>query len=125
MWDTKPSLNWKKSVRKMKEHASSESHLRQIEAELIVCRGEIVVHQLQSFRDSERSKKRRAIKALFGCTHYLCKQHILHTINFSKLIDLIDSYGGKDLEEYVRKAAKNASYNSTDAVTHFVEAIEI
>ena len=122
VWVTKPFQNWKKAVQKMKEHASSESHLRQVEAELIVSRGETVVHQLQRFGDSERSKNRKAIKALLGCTHYLCKQHIPHTSNFSKLIDLIVSCGGKDLEEFVRKAAKNASYTSTDAVTDFVEA---
>ena len=125
MWVTKPFQNWKKAVQKMKEHASSESHLRQVEAELIVSRGETVVHQLQRFGDSKRSKNRKAIKALLGCTHYLCKQHIPHTTNFSKLIDLIVSCGGKDLEEFVRKAAKNASYTSTDAVTDFVEAIEV
>ena len=109
----------------MKEHANSESHLRQVEAELIVSRGETVVHQLQRFGDSERNKSRKAIKALLGCTHYLCKQHIPHTTNFSKLIDLIVSCGGKDLEEFFRKAAKNASFTSTDAVTDFVEAIGV
>ena len=125
MWVTKPFQNWKKAVQKMKEHASSESHLRQVEVELIVSRGETVVHQLQRFGDTERSKNRKAIKALLGCTHYLCKQHIPHTTNFSKLIDLIVSCGEKDLEEFVRKAAKNASYTSTDAVTDFVEAIGV
>ena len=119
VWVIKPFQNWKKAVQKMKEHASSESHLRQVEAELIVSRGETVVHQLQRFGDSERSKNRKATKALLGCTHYLCKQHIPHTPNFSKLIDLIVSCGGKDLEEFVRKAAKNASYTSTDAVTDY------
>ena len=88
-------------------------------------RGETVVHQLQCFGDSERSKNKKAIKALLGCTHYLCKQHIPHTTNFSKLIDLIVSCGGKDLEECVRKAAKNATCTSTDAATDFVEAIGV
>ena len=123
VWVTKPFQNWKKAVQKMKERASSESHLRQVEAELIVSRGETVVHQLQRFGDFERSKNRKATKALLGCTHYLRKQHIPHTTNFSKLIDLIVSCGGKDLEEFFHKAAKNASYTSTDAVTDFVEAI--
>ena len=45
--------------------------------------------------------------------------------NFSKLIDLIVSCGGKDLEDFVRNAAKNAFFTSTDAVTDFVEAIRI
>ena len=119
----KPFQNWKKAVQMIKEHASSESHLSQVEAVLIVSRGEIVVHQLQCFRDSERSKNRKAIKALLGCTHYLFEQTIPHTTNFNELIDLIVSCGWKDLDEFVRKAAKNASYTSTDAVTDFIEAI--
>ena len=41
------------------------------------------------------------------------------------MIDLIVSCVGNDLEEFVRKAAKNASYTSTDAVTDFVEAIGV
>ena len=62
VWVTKPFQNWKKAVQKMKEHASSESHLRQVEAELIVSRGETVVHQLQHFGDSERSKNWKPLK---------------------------------------------------------------
>ena len=62
VWVTKPFLNWKKEIQKMKEHASSKSHLRQVEAELIVSRGETVVHQLQRFGDSERSKNRKPSK---------------------------------------------------------------
>ena len=61
------------------------------------------------------------MKAL-RCTRYLCKQHIPHSTNFSKLIDLIVSCGGK---EFICKAAKNASYTSTDAVTGSVEAIGV
>ena len=72
-----------------------------------------------------RRKNRKAIIALLGCTHYLYKQHIPHTTNFGKLIDLIVSCGGKDLEEFVRKAAKNAFYTSTETVTDFVEAIGV
>ena len=125
MWVTKPFQNGNKAVQMMKEHASSESHLTRVEAELIVSRGETVVHQLQRFGDSERSKNRKAIKTLLGCTHYLCKQDIPHTTNFSKLIDLNVSCGGKDLEEFFRKAARNASYTSTDAVTYFVVAIGV
>ena len=79
MWVTNPFQNWKKEVEKMKAHASSASHLRQVEAQLLASRGETVVHQLQRFGDSERSKNWKAIKALLHCTHYLCKQHIPRT----------------------------------------------
>ena len=34
-------------------------------------------------------------------THFLCKQHIPHTTNFDKLINLVVSCGGKDLDEFV------------------------
>ena len=35
VWITKPFQNWKKAVQKMKAHASSEFHVRQVEAELL------------------------------------------------------------------------------------------
>ena len=41
------------------------------------------------------------------------------------MINLIVSCGGKDLEEFVGQAAKNASYTSSDAATDFLETIGI
>ncbi len=120
VWVTKPFQNWKKAIKKMKAHASSEFHLRQTEAALVVSMKGTIVQQLQSIGDSERKKNRRAIKALIRCTHYLCKLHLPHTTNFSKLVDLIVSCGGKDLDDFITNAAKNAQYTSTDAVTGFV-----
>ena len=80
VWVTKPLYRiGKKAVQKMKTHASSESHLRQVEAELLANTGQTIVHKQQRLRDSEKSKNRKVIKALFRCTHYLCKQHIPHT----------------------------------------------
>ena len=125
VWITKPFQNWKKAVEKMKAHASSETHSRCLEAELTKKRGGSIVHQLQRIGETERSKNRKAVKSFLRCTHFLCKQHIPHTTNFDKLINLVVSCGGKDLEEFVRRAAKNASYTSTDAVTDFLEAIGI
>ena len=59
VWVTKPFQNWKKAVQKMKEHASSESHLRQVEAELIVSRGEqlyISCNVLEILREARTGK---------------------------------------------------------------------
>ena len=75
--------------------------------------------------DLEKSKNGNAVKSFLRCTHFLCKQHISHTTNFKRLVDLVVSCGGQDLEEFVRRAAKIASYSSLDAVTDFVEAIGI
>ena len=51
VWVTKHFQDWKKAVQKIKEYASSKSYLRQVKAELIVSRGETLVHQLQHFGD--------------------------------------------------------------------------
>ena len=125
VWVTRPFQNWKKAIQKMKAHASSETHVRHCEAELLAKRGETIVHQLQRIGDLEKYRNRNAIKSFLHCTHFLCKQHIPHTTNFSKLINLIVSCGGKHLEEFVQRAARNASYTSSDAVTDFLEAIGV
>ena len=109
----------------MKAHASSESHIRHLKAELTAKKGGSLVHQLQHSGELERTKNRNPIKSFLRCTHFLWKQHIPHTTNFGKLINLIVSCRGKDLDEFVRQAARNASYTSSDAVTDFLEAIGI
>ena len=45
--------------------------------------------------------------------------------NLHKQINLDISCGGKDLEEFVGRAAKNASHTSSDAITNFMEAIGV
>lgn len=125
VWVTMPFKNWKKAIQKMKAHAGSDTHLRHAEAELLAKRGGTVVQQLQRIGDLEKSKNRNAIKSFLRCTHFQCKQHIPHTANFNKLIELIVFCGGKDLEEFVHRAARNASYTSSDAVTDFLEAIGV
>ena len=75
--------------------------------------------------DHGRCKNRNAIKSFLRFTHSLCKRHVPHTTNFHKLINLGISGGGKDLEESVRREAKNASYTSSDTITNLVEAIGV
>ena len=123
VWITKPFQNLKKAVQKMKAHASSESYIRHLEAELTAKKGGSIVHQLQRVGEQERTKNRNSIKSFLQCIHFLCKQHIPHTNNFDKLIKLVISCGGKDLDKFVRQAAKNTSYTSSDAVTDFLEAL--
>ena len=57
-----------KGCSKIKAHASSESHMRQVDADLLASREKQLTH-LKRFGDSERSKKRKALKALLRCTH--------------------------------------------------------
>ena len=86
VWITKSFQKRKKAVQKMKAHASSERHTRNLEAELTAKKSRSIVHQLQRVGEQERTKNRIAIKTFLRCTHFLCKQHIPHTTNFVKLI---------------------------------------
>ena len=128
IWTTKPFKNWKKALEKMKKHANSEAHNRNLQAEIFAARARkdgSVVQQLQRIGEQEKIRNRKAIKAFLRCTHFLARQHIPHTTNYDKLVDLVVSCGGQDLVVFVTRAGRNATYTSTDAVTDFVEAIGI
>ena len=109
----------------MRAHSKS-SHIRHSESELLAAKmmtDGSVVQQLHVFGEQERIKNRVGIKSFLRCTHFLTQQHIPHTTNYYKLIDLIISCGGEDLNNFSERAGRNASYKSTDAVFDFVEAI--
>ena len=63
------------------------------------------------------------IKSLLRCTNSFTQQHIPHTTNYYKVIDLIISCGGEDLKNFFERAGRISSHKSTDAVFDFVEAI--
>ena len=68
-------------------------------------------------------KNRTARKELLHCTHFLARNHIAHTTNFDKLIELVVCCGGDDLKQFIESTGRNATYTSKDAVIEFVEAI--
>ena len=109
----------------MKAHASSETRMRYLEAELTAKKGGSSANQLKRIEEHQLIKNRNSIKYFLRCTHFPYKQHIPHTTNFDKLINIIVSCDGKDLEEFVHHAVKNASYTSSDAVTDFLEGTGI
>ena len=125
-WITKPFTNWKKAVEKMRAHSKSDVHIQSCQASVLAERATrqgTVIQQLQHVADEDRLKNRRAIKAFIRCTHFLARQHIAHTTNFDKLVDLIIACGGQDIKKFLETAARNASYTSKVAVVDFVDAI--
>ena len=82
-----------------------------------------IIQQLQKVDRRERIKNRAAIKSLIRCTHFLTRQHIPHTTNFDKLVDLIVACGGEDLKYFLENAGRNAMYTSHIAVVEFIEAL--
>ena len=52
------------------------------------------------------------IKALIRCTHFLDHQHIAHTTNFNKLVDLVVSFGGETLQTLLDRDGVYAMYTS-------------
>ena len=102
------------------------STVQSCEASLLAERAtqqEIIIQQLQHVADEDRLKNRKAIKAFIRCTHFLACQHIAHTTNFDKLIDLIVACGGQDIKIFLETAARNASYTSKIEVVDFINAI--
>ena len=53
-----------------------------------------IISQLQNVGEQQRLQNRKIIKALMRCTHFLAHQHITHTTNFDKLVELVMSCGG-------------------------------
>lgn len=112
-------------IEKMRAHAKSDLHIQASEAALLAKREETIVHQLQNIGSQEGEKNRAAIKSLIRCTHFLTRQHIPHSTNFDKFIDLVVSCHAQDLKVFLEKAARNAVYTSRIAVTEFIEALGI
>ena len=97
-WITKLFTNWKKATQKIKSHSKSEVHLLscQLDVEADRARKEgSIISQLQNVGEQQRLQNRKAINALIRCTHFLAHQHIAHTINFDKLVELVVSCSGE------------------------------
>ena len=63
------------------------------------------------------------MKSFFRCTHYLVHQHIPHTTNLEKLVELVVSCGGDDLKHFLDRTGRNAMYTSYIAVVEFIETL--
>ena len=122
VWTTKPFTNWKNAAAQMKAHAKSDGHIMASQV-VLATQGGSIVQQLQKVGTQERMRNRAAIKSLIRCTHFLARQHIAHTTNFSKLVDLVVSCGGEDLKYFMEKTGRNAMYTSHVAVVEFVQAL--
>ena len=124
VWTTKPFTNWKKACDRIRDHSKSDIHIQASEAALATQGGSVnIVQQLQKVGMQARMRNRPAVKSLIRCTRFLAHQHIAHTTNFSKLVDLVVSCGGEDLAYFVEKTGKNATSTSHIAVVEFVEAL--
>ena len=73
--------------------------------------------------EQERVMNRKAVKSFFRCAHFLARQHIPHTTNFEKLVELVVSCGGEDLKNFLERTGRNAVYTSHIAVVEFMEAL--
>ena len=63
------------------------------------------------------------MKSLVHCTHFLARNHIAHSTNFTQLVDLVVSCGAKELQVFIENASRNAAYTSQGAVVDFIEAL--
>ena len=103
VWVTKSFQNWKKAIEKMKSHEMSAFHIRASQALLVTSREGSVVHQMQRVGVLQREKNRAAMKSLVCCTHFLTRNHIAHSTNFTQLVDLVVSCGARELQVFCLK----------------------
>ena len=76
----------------MKAHASNDSCIQANQAALAHLTTQhtgSVIQQLQNVTEQEQVLNRKAIKSFIGCAHFLPHQHIPHTTNFDKLVELV------------------------------------
>ena len=66
---------------------------------------------------------RAAVKTFFRCAHFLDRQHIPHTTDFEKLVELVVLFGGADLKSFLDRTGGKAVYTSYIAVVEFKEAL--
>ena len=125
-WITKPFTNWKKMTQKIKSHSKREVHRLSCQLDVEADRAGkegTIISQLQNVGEQQRLQNRKAIKALIRCIHFLAHQHITHTTNFDKLVELVVSCGGETLQNFLDRAGGNATYTSKMAVVQFVNAL--
>ena len=82
-----------------------------------------IISQLQNVGEQQRLQNRKAVEALIRSTHFLAHQHITHTTNFDKLVELVVSCGGEPLQTFLDRAGGNATYTTNMAVIEFVNAL--
>ena len=121
-WISKPFTNWKKATQKMKSHSKSEVHLLSCQLDVEAIELEKKDPLSASFKMLESSKDYK-IGRLIRCTYFLAHQHIAHTTNFDKRVELVVSCGGETLHTFLYRAGGNATYTSIMAVVEFVNAL--
>ena len=94
-WITKPFTNWKKATQKMKPYSRSDVHLLScqldVEADRAKKKLKKRIHYQPALKCWRAAKIRKVIKALIRYTHFLAHQHIAHTTNFDKQVELVVS----------------------------------
>ena len=106
----------------MRDHAGSDQHSLASQA-AIANQSVSVIQQLHNVSEKEQKMNRDAVKPFVGCAHFLARQHIAHTNNFEKLVELVVSCGGEDHKNFLVRTGRNALYTSHVAVVEFMDAL--
>ena len=73
--------------------------------------------------EQEGVLNRKAMKSFIHCAHFLARQHVPHTTNFDKLVELVVSCGGEALKNFMDRPGKKGVCSSHIAVVEFIEAL--
>ena len=95
-WNRTPSVRIR--LETVKEHERTEEHADSVRTELITSKSKNVAEQLTEPAEISRDGMVQA----FMCLYWVCKNHIPHTTNFPKLLDL-ETLLGVDIIKKIRK----------------------
>ena len=68
-------------------------------------------------------RNRAAVKSFLCCAHFLAHQHIPHSTNFKKRVDLVVQCGGHDLKNFLERTGRNDAYTLHVPVVEFIEPL--
>ena len=102
--------NLENATAKMRERFTSEQHRQ-------AC---LAARQYFSQSETEKQDSYHVTNSLH---HFLPQNHIAHTTNFDKLVDLVVACGGESLRIFSEAAVKNPQYTSKVAVVESLDAI--
>lgn len=121
-----PFTNWKNAPGnsgRLTRHTLSEFHRIAIENDRFRTQEGSVANQLLCVSESQKRENRDRLGDLLDCSYFLFKNELPHTTLYNSLLQLVAhvDHSGK-LVDFFTNCKKNASYDSTTAITELLAA---
>ena len=129
-WTTRGMKDWNHATEILKNHNTSQWHRDAITVSRMAEQAkkrnvlEMQISVAAKEAEEKRTRNRTVLLKLLRSTYFLVKNHIPHTTNLSKLVQLQVANGDELLKRHVEEGAANAQYTSSFSSTRIIEAID-